>query len=98
MTVVSSRRVLSLTLAVSAALGGALLATHYARLGLTLSHYDARGRMGIGRALPGRLRARRRPERHGIGLPAIERTLYAPRSTIEHVHRDHGCADVTMAE
>ncbi|MBI3493490.1 MAG: hypothetical protein HY047_17170 [Acidobacteria bacterium] len=39
-----TRRGLPGLVAIVAAIGGALAAWHYARLGLTLSHYDARGR------------------------------------------------------
>jgi len=38
-------------LAVAAALGGAIVAVHYHRLGLTLSHYDARGHLVVARRI-----------------------------------------------
>ena len=34
-----------------AAIGGALVAIHYHRLGLTLSHYDARGHLIVARRI-----------------------------------------------
>src|SRR2546421_3076640 len=37
------------TLALVSGLGGALVALHYYRLGLTLSHYDARGHLIVAR-------------------------------------------------
>src|SRR3989440_13017718 len=39
------------TLALVSGLGGALVALHYYRLGLTLSHYDARGHLIVARRI-----------------------------------------------
>src|SRR5256714_14796609 len=39
------------TLALVSGLGGALVALHYHRLGLTLSHYDARGHLVVARRI-----------------------------------------------
>jgi hypothetical protein len=47
----SGRRALSWALAVAAALGGAIVALHYHRAGLTLSHYDARGHLVVARRI-----------------------------------------------
>ena len=49
----SARRTLQAPLAISiaAALGGACAAWHYHRLGLTLSHYDARGHLIVARRI-----------------------------------------------
>ena len=38
-------------MALAAALGGAFVALHYHRLGLTLSHYDARGHLVVARRI-----------------------------------------------
>ena len=43
------RGVAPIALAVLAAVGGTLVAWHYHRLGLTLSHYDARGHLVVAR-------------------------------------------------
>ena len=43
------RRVTPIALGVAAAVGGAIVALHYHRLGLTLSHYDARGHLVVAR-------------------------------------------------
>src|SRR5712691_2164565 len=47
----SRRRVSVFTLGALAALGGGLVAVHYHRLGLTLSHYDARGHLVVARRI-----------------------------------------------
>jgi hypothetical protein len=47
----SRLRAVTLAAAVCAALGGALVAVHYAHLGLTLSHYDARGHLVVSRRI-----------------------------------------------
>jgi hypothetical protein len=44
-------RAITLAAAVAAAAGGALVALHYAHLGLTLSHYDARGHLVVSRRI-----------------------------------------------
>src|SRR5258708_36837613 len=38
-------------IALAAAIGGAIVAWHYHRLGLTLSHYDARGHLVVARRI-----------------------------------------------
>jgi hypothetical protein len=43
------RRVTPIAVGVAAAIGGAIVALHYHRLGLTLSHYDARGHLVVAR-------------------------------------------------
>jgi hypothetical protein len=45
----SPPRALTRAVAILAAIGGAAVALHYARLGLTLSHYDARGHLIVAR-------------------------------------------------
>jgi hypothetical protein len=47
----STRRVIQYPLGVAAAIAGALVAWHYYRLGLTLSHYDARGHLVVARRI-----------------------------------------------
>jgi hypothetical protein len=49
----SARRTLQapLAIAIAAAIGGAVVAWHYHRLGLTLSHYDARGHLVVARRI-----------------------------------------------
>jgi len=47
----SRPRGLCLAVAAVAAIGGALVAVHYHRLGLTLSHYDARGHLIVARRI-----------------------------------------------
>jgi hypothetical protein len=47
----SRLRGLCLAVAAVAAIGGALVAVHYHRLGLTLSHYDARGHLIVARRI-----------------------------------------------
>src|SRR5712692_9887970 len=42
---------LTITIAAAALIGGALAAWHYHRLGLTLSHYDARGHLVVARRI-----------------------------------------------
>jgi hypothetical protein len=42
-------RGLSAAVAIAAAVGGAIVAVHYHRLGLTLSHYDSRGHLVVAR-------------------------------------------------
>src|SRR5438128_11273730 len=42
---------LSMAIATAALVGGALAAWHYHRLGLTLTHYDARGHLGVARRI-----------------------------------------------
>ncbi len=49
MIIPSRTRVVPLALAALAAIGGALVAWQYHRLGLTLSHYDARGHLVVAR-------------------------------------------------
>ena len=49
MIIPSGRRVTPIALGVAAAIGGAIVALHYHRLGLTLSHYDARGHLIVSR-------------------------------------------------
>ncbi len=51
MTIPFARRALSTALALVATIGGALIAWHYHRLGLTLSHYDARGHLVVARRI-----------------------------------------------
>ena len=50
MIIPSARRAVP-ALAILAALGGCLVALHYHRLGLTLSHYDARGHLVVARRI-----------------------------------------------
>lgn len=45
------RRALCLALAVATAVGGTLVAAHYHRLGLTLTHYDARAHLVVARRI-----------------------------------------------
>ena len=47
----SNARTIGVAVALAAALGGALVAIHYHRLGLTLSHYDARGHLVVARRI-----------------------------------------------
>ncbi len=49
MIILSRQRVLVAAIAAAAALLGAIVALHYHRLGLTLSHYDARGHLIVAR-------------------------------------------------
>ncbi len=49
MIIPSRRHALPVAIAVAAAIGGAIVAVHYHRLGLTLSHYDARGHLIVAR-------------------------------------------------
>ena len=51
MIIPSRPRGLCLAVAAVAAIGGALVAVHYHRLGLTLSHYDARGHLIVARRI-----------------------------------------------
>lgn len=51
MIIPSRGRALPAALAALAAIGGALAAWHYHRLGLTLSHYDARGHLVVARRI-----------------------------------------------
>ncbi len=51
MIVPSARRALPWAVALAAGIGGALVAVHYHRLGLTLSHYDARGHLIVARRI-----------------------------------------------
>ena len=46
-----ARRALPAAVAIAAAAGGAFVAWHYHRLGLTLSHYDARGHLVVARRI-----------------------------------------------
>src|SRR5436190_2729147 len=48
---VISRRSIQCALAVAAAIGGAGAAWHYHQLGLTLTHYDARGHLVVARRI-----------------------------------------------
>jgi hypothetical protein len=47
----SRRRAVPVLLAIVAAIGGTAVAWHYANLGLTLSHYDARGHLVVARRI-----------------------------------------------
>jgi len=47
----SARRAVPILLAIAAAIAGAGVARHYANLGLTLSHYDARGHLVVARRI-----------------------------------------------
>src|SRR5918996_984245 len=47
----STRRVIQYLLGVAAAIAGAVVAWHYYRLGLTLSHYDARAHLVVARRI-----------------------------------------------
>ncbi len=47
----SARRAFVVAVALAAGCGGALAAVHYHRLGLTLSHYDARGHLVVARRI-----------------------------------------------
>ncbi|MCU1383897.1 MAG: hypothetical protein JWL71_2594, partial [Acidobacteria bacterium] len=51
MIIPSARRGLAGAVALAAAVGGALAAWHYHTLGLTLSHYDARGHLIVARRI-----------------------------------------------
>ena len=51
MIIPSGRRGLPAALAAIAAVGGTIVAIHYHRLGLTLSHYDARGHLVVARRI-----------------------------------------------
>ena len=51
MCIPSARRGLPVALAVIAGLAGTIVALHYHRLGLTLSHYDARGHLVVARRI-----------------------------------------------
>ena len=51
MIIPSRPRAFSLALAAAAALGGVLVAVHFHRIGLTLSHYDARGHLVVARRI-----------------------------------------------
>jgi hypothetical protein len=51
MIILSRRNVLVPAIAAGAALLGAIVAIHYHRLGLTLSHYDARGHLVVARRI-----------------------------------------------
>ena len=51
MIIPSARRGLLLAITVAAAIGGAFASWHYHRLGLTLSHYDARGHLVVARRI-----------------------------------------------
>ncbi len=46
-----TRRVIPLSLAVTATIAGSLAAWHYHRIGLTLTHYDARGHLVVARRI-----------------------------------------------
>src|SRR5205814_8436369 len=47
----SARRAVAMAVAVAAAGAGAIAAVHYHRLGLTLTHYDARGHLVVARRI-----------------------------------------------
>ena len=49
--IIPARATASRAIAVAAAIGGALVAWHYHALGLTLSHYDARGHLIVARRI-----------------------------------------------
>ena len=51
MIIPSARRGLPVLLAAIAAVAGTIVAIHYHRLGLTLSHYDARGHLVVARRI-----------------------------------------------
>ncbi|HZR26961.1 MAG TPA: hypothetical protein VFA59_25420, partial [Vicinamibacterales bacterium] len=51
MIIPSARHALPRALALAAAIGGAFVSWHYHRLGLTLSHYDARGHLVVARRI-----------------------------------------------
>ena len=51
MIIPSARRALAWAVALAAGLGGAIVAFHYHRAGLTLSHYDARGHLVVARRI-----------------------------------------------
>ncbi len=51
MIIPSGRRAVPWAVAIAAGAGGALVALHYYRLGLTLSHYDARGHLVVARRI-----------------------------------------------
>ena len=51
MIIPSRQRTLPIALAAAAAMGGAVAALHYHGLGLTLSHYDARGHLVVARRI-----------------------------------------------
>src|ERR1700674_85001 len=51
MIILSRRNALVPAIAAAAALLGAIVAIHYHRLGLTLSHYDARGHLVVARRI-----------------------------------------------
>src|ERR687887_1577636 len=46
-----NRRTIPIALAVIAAIGGSFAAWHYHRIGLTLTHYDARGHLVVARRI-----------------------------------------------
>jgi hypothetical protein len=49
--ILSRRSALAAWSAIASAIGGAIVAVHYHRLGLTLSHYDARGHLVVARRI-----------------------------------------------
>ncbi len=51
MIIPSGRRAVPWAVAIAAGAGGALVALHYYRLGLTLTHYDARGHLVVARRI-----------------------------------------------
>ena len=51
MIIPSARRAVPWAVALAAGVGGALVALHYHHLGLTLSHYDARGHLVVARRI-----------------------------------------------
>lgn len=51
MIIPSARRATALALAAAAAIGGTIAAAHYHRLGLTLSHYDAKAHLVVARRI-----------------------------------------------
>ena len=51
MIIPSGRRAVPWAVALAAGGGGALVALHYHQLGLTLSHYDARGHLVVARRI-----------------------------------------------
>src|ERR1700704_3703925 len=51
MIIQSRRNALVAAIAAAAALAGAIVALHYHRVGLTLSHYDARGHLVVARRI-----------------------------------------------
>jgi hypothetical protein len=62
---------------IAAALGGSLVSAHYYRLGLTLSHYDARGHLVVARRVFDSL-APGWQQFGAVGLPLLHRLNLLP--------------------